>query len=237
MDRERENAAWLARWDEGRIGFHSDDINPHLVRYWPSLHVSEGTPVLVPLAGKSRDMLWLAEQGHAVIGSELSQTAVAAFFDEAGLRPVRATSGAFEIWSSGRIRILCGDFFALDTGLTGRIGACYDRAALVALPEQLRQRYVHHLARLLPPGVETLLIGVSYAQEQMDGPPYSVTEAEIRRLASGRFEIELLAPGSDMLADNPRFAERGLTWMEEAVYRLRRLGDDRSVGGSGDRTG
>ncbi len=225
MDPEQDKSEWLARWEAGRIGFHSEAVNPHLRRHWQTLELHDGARVLVPLAGKSRDLVWLAEAGHRVIANELSPLAVAAFFDEAGLEPERRRQAGFEVWSAGPIRIYCGDFFALSPQIVGPVDACYDRAALVALPGPLRGRYVERLAALLAPGVPVLLIALDYDQRRMDGPPYSVPEHEVRRLASGRFDVGILSPASDMLAENPRFAERGLERMEETVYRLTRRTD------------
>lgn len=220
----RDKAAWLERWREGRTGFHNERVNPHLAEYWPGFGLPAGSRVFVPLAGRSLDLLWLAEQGYRVVANELSPLAVEHFFDGAGIQPSRRHQGAFEIWSHGLITILCGDYFALEPAVTGRLDACYDRAALVALPSGLRPAYVRHQAGLLPAGAPVLLIGVDYPEHEMEGPPFSVAEEEVRRLAAGRFEVQVLAAGLDMLADNQRFVERGVTRMEETVYRLVRSG-------------
>lgn len=221
-EREHEQTAWLERWREGRIGFHQPEVNAHLVQWWPQIGMPAGSRVFVPLCGKSQDLTWLAGRGHRVVGSELSPLAVSAYFEEAGIAPARRHAGAFERWSHGLITVLCGDFFALDPAITGRLDACYDRAALVALPASLRPRYIEKLAELLAPGAPVLLIGLDYPPAEMEGPPFPVPEAEIRQLAADRFRVSVLAAGTDMLADNPRFAERGLSRMEETVYRLDR---------------
>src|SRR3569623_953180 len=41
--------------------------------------------IFIPLCGKSKDMLWLRAQGHAVIGVEVVARAVEAFFAENAL--------------------------------------------------------------------------------------------------------------------------------------------------------
>ena len=41
----------------------------------------------MPLCGKSLDLLWLAAQGHRVLGVEISPLAVDAFFAEQDLTP------------------------------------------------------------------------------------------------------------------------------------------------------
>ena len=61
-----EAAFWHQKWKENRIGFHQADFNRWLQSWWSAQQGSD--PVLVPLCGKSRDMLWLREQGHPVDG-------------------------------------------------------------------------------------------------------------------------------------------------------------------------
>ena len=73
---------WIDRWQSGRIGFHQDAVHPELRDRWSELGLSPGATVLAPLCGKSLDMRWLAERGHRVVGIELSELAVRAFFEE-----------------------------------------------------------------------------------------------------------------------------------------------------------
>ena len=39
---------WLERWQRAEIGFHQDEVNPHLPRYWPELK-QQSCRVFVPL--------------------------------------------------------------------------------------------------------------------------------------------------------------------------------------------
>lgn len=212
---------WHQRWQRGETGWHSDEINPHLERHWPRLGVAAGATVFVPLCGKSLDLLWLAGQGHRVIGNEISPLAVAAFFAENGLQPVQSESPPFTRFVADEIELLQGDFFDLTALHLPRIDAVYDRASLVALPPALRPRYALALADLLAPGVPVLLLTYDYDQAQMTGPPFAVSAAEVATLFGGAFAIEPLAQ-VDVLADHPGFRARGLTALTEQVYRLRR---------------
>lgn len=212
---------WLERWRNQQIGFHQDRINPHLETHWPALGVEAGARVFVPLCGKSRDMLWLAAQGYRVTGIELSPLAVEAFFAENDLSPMRRQQGAFEVCSAGEIEIFCGDFFALSAADIAGVAAVYDRASLVALPPDMRQRYAAHMAQLLPTGTQILLVTFDYAQDEMSGPPFAVSEDEVRGLYDGAFAIDKLAD-LDALAENARFRQAGLTRLRERVFGLRR---------------
>ncbi|MEO8331571.1 MAG: thiopurine S-methyltransferase, partial [Gallionella sp.] len=200
-------------------GFHQDEVNPYLCQYWQELHLAHDCVVFVPLCGKSRDMLWLREQGHQVLGVELSALAVQAFFKENGYTPQHVTRGKFDRCEANGICILCGDFFDLGKDDLAKVGAVYDRASLIALPPEMRERYVHHLASILPPATQILLVTVDYPQAEMQGPPFSVTSDEVATLYNKFAEVRLLAQ-LDVLAKNPRFQERGLSRLQENIFLL-----------------
>jgi thiopurine S-methyltransferase len=212
---------WHARWQANQIGFHQNEINPGLVRYWSSLQPEQRGRVLVPLCGKTLDMIWLLDQGHCILGVEISQLAVEAFFAENRLRPEVREERGFTRWSCDRVDILCGDFFALTSGDIGRIDALYDRAALIALTPAQRARYADRITELLAPQTPGLLITLDYKQGEMDGPPFAVSATEVSKHYQKGFSIEQLAH-TDILKDEPRFREKGLRALHETVYRLRR---------------
>jgi thiopurine S-methyltransferase len=214
---------WHCRWRNNQIGFHLDEFNRHLLNHWPNLGAHRGARVFVPLCGKSRDLIWLAERGHAVVGCEINEIAVEKFFTEAGLAPRCAIDGPVQRWSTQSIEILLGDFFSLSRERIGEFSTVYDRASLIAFPESMRPAYVQALAKLTTPGTSILLITLEYPQHEMDGPPFSVTEPQVRDLFGGIAEVELLESLSDAFQDFPRFRELGLSQLSEKVYRLRRV--------------
>jgi len=211
---------WLERWERKEIGFHQDEINPHLRQYWEGLHIARGSDIFVPLCGKSSDMWWLRQQGHRVLGVELSDIATKAFFTENSRVPKIERSDVFDCYEGDGIRILCGDFFDLKkTDLAG-VGVVYDRASLVALPPEMRARYARHLVEILPQGTQILLITFDYPQHEMQGPPFAVSQSEVERLYGRHAEIHLLAH-LNVLEQNPRFQERGLSRLQENIYLLK----------------
>ncbi|MGR8932426.1 MAG: thiopurine S-methyltransferase [Gammaproteobacteria bacterium] len=210
---------WHQRWQQNQIGFHQEEINPHLQRCWPKLRVRPKGKVFVPLCGKSNDMLWLLSMGYQVVGVELSPLAVESFFSENGLQPIVRQSGNFHIYEISGLQIYCGDFFALQPEYFGNIDAVYDRASLIALPPDLRIEYALNLSELLSPSVEILLIAFDYPQHEMPGPPFSVQEDEVRGLFETWCEITLLGSES-ILEKEMRFKERGLSRLSEQSYRL-----------------
>lgn len=215
-----ESNFWHERWQRNQIRFHQGEINPYLTRFWPETAALEGR-VFVPLCGKSRDMVWLREQGLEVVGIELSEIAIRDFFSENGLKPDERTLGPFTCFEAQGYTLLCGDFFDLTSDHLGGVTAVYDRAALIALPPTMRQRYADHLLRLLPCGTRTLLVTFEYPQQEMDGPPFSVTEQEVVKLYDAECSIERLHK-EDILAREPRFRDKGVTSLEEKVYLLTR---------------
>jgi thiopurine S-methyltransferase len=216
---QMEREFWLERWEKEEIGFHQNEINPYLSQYWQDLHLAHDSTVFVPLCGKSLDMLWLRKQGHRVLGVELSPIAVEAFFRENGYTPQHAARDGFETCEADGIRILCGDFFNLQQSDMAQVGAVYDRASLVALPPEMRERYARHLVSILPAGTQILLITFDYPQAEMSGPPFAVSVEEVGALYREHAELRLLAQ-LDTLAQNPRFKARGLTRMQENIFLL-----------------
>ncbi len=212
---------WHERWERAEIGFHQQEINLHLQRFWNRLGPRPGQRVFVPLCGKSRDLLWLAGEGYPITGVEISPVAVEAFFQENGLQPHRWQEGSFEVWEQDEIRILLGDFFALEPLHLADVTGVYDRASLIALPPVMRERYVRKLETILPARAGTLLVTLEYDQTLLGGPPFAVGEAEVQALYGLTYEIELLYT-RDALSEESRWRERGLTWLLEKAYRLTR---------------
>ena len=154
---------WLERWERGETGFHQNEINPYLIRYWQNLHPTHGSKVFVPLCGKTKDMIWLRQQGHLVIGVELSAIAAQDFFAELGNIPHKSESAKFHQYEADGVLVLCGDFFDIGKDDIAGVGLVYDRASLVALPPEMRERYVRHLVGILQPATKILLITFDYA--------------------------------------------------------------------------
>jgi thiopurine S-methyltransferase len=208
---------WCERWAKNETGFHKDEINPHLQHFWPKLNLAAGSRVFVPLCGKSRDMLWLREQGHEVIGVEISPLAIEAFFAENGLLASNTKYGDFDIYQSNGFRLYCGDFFRLKPEDISGVNAVFDRASLIALPPSMHNAYADHMQTILPPGANTLLITLSYPQHEMRGPPFSVNEPEVRNLYEKTGQVQLLH-SADVLDNEPHFRNKGLSQLQENVF-------------------
>lgn len=224
-----EKDFWRARWAEGRTGWHAGSPNRFLVEHFARLGCAPGDPVLVPLCGRSLDLSWLADQaGCRPLGVEWAEQAVADYFLEtSGAVERKPVSDEVELWQSPGVSILRADWFAVSlqqmTAATGgaEIRAWWDRASLIALPPDLREPYVAHLAWLLPSGARGLLLSLEYPSGEKQGPPFSVEPEEVRRLFEAEFLVEELAC-EDSLARDLRRQAQGMTRLDERLYLLQR---------------
>ena len=177
-----ERDFWLSSWNENQIGFHQGNYNRLLRKYWDSLDLQQGSEVLVPLCGKSKDMLWLAQAGHRVLGNELSELAVESFFSENDMEEANALNSTLGIRQFGAFKIVIGDFFDLSADDANNVAAVYDRASLVALPPDVRKKYASHLRSILTSGCQVLLISLEYEKGSIEPPPFTVLPDEVDEL-------------------------------------------------------
>jgi thiopurine S-methyltransferase len=215
----RDNHLWLKLWRNRQIDFHQKTVNKFLARFWPGLDLIKGSRIFVPLCGKSLDMIWLAKQGYEVIGIELSPIAVKAFFRENHLQPVRRRMGKFTLWKHGRISILCGDFFLLNKLDLGHIDTVYDRAALTALPEDIRKTYVSQMRLILPGTANMFLLTIEDIEEKEGLKINPTVDQEIDMLYSQNFDISLTHT-ERVFEHDPQCPDQLPTRAQYKVYRI-----------------
>jgi thiopurine S-methyltransferase len=208
---------WHERWRNGQIGFHTPDAHWALTRHWPTLTALVNESVFVPLCGKSLDMRWLRERGHPVTGVELNALAVQDFYLEWNRQPTPVTSPKHPLagHKADGITVWHGDFMLFEPEAQSKL--FYDRAALIALPPDMRVNYIAQLRRCLADGAQGLLVTLEYDQNQKNGPPFSVTFDEINSFNG--FKAEPLER-QDALSENPKFQQAGLSSLQETVYRM-----------------
>jgi thiopurine S-methyltransferase len=214
-----EHDMWHDRWRSERIGFHQPEPNKLLMKHWPSICPDGNATVFVPLCGKSHDMTWLAEQGHAVIGVELSEIAARDYFKERGITAEVRSEGAFEVYSGGGVEIWVGDFFALPPAVLTNVRAAFDRASLIALPEDIRTAYARQMHELMPASARTLLLTITYDPSEMEGPPFSVPDEEVARLYGGLRKVTRLET-RDASAGSRNLQDRGATQIMTSVFDI-----------------
>ncbi|PNH89480.1 thiopurine S-methyltransferase [Vibrio diazotrophicus] len=208
---------WHSKWASNQIGFHLDDVNPLLIEHWHRTEPKREEKIFVPLCGKSEDLVWLATKHNQVHGVELSSIAVRSFFAEHFYTPLVIQLNAHhELYQFDELSIYTGDYF---TAPVETYDIVYDRAALVALPEEMRKEYVERLKSLLNPGGRILLVTLDYEQHEMAGPPFSVPQDEIEQLFA-EFSVERLHQDSAN-AQHPKRAKKGLSRFAEEVWLIK----------------
>lgn len=209
---------WIKAWNEGRTAFHQPHYHEKLTEHFPQLDPQAGQKVLVPLCGKTKDMVWLSRQGLQVHGVELHEQAVKDFFSENELFPSEVTRDPFFTHHTHQdITISCGDFFKL--GQKSAYDFVYDRAALVALPAPMRKNYAQVIRESIKAGGRYLLIAYEYDPSKMEGPPFSVSESEIRKLYQEHFAIRLIESEKPS-GEGPRLS--AVEGLRQNVYLLQK---------------
>jgi thiopurine S-methyltransferase len=216
-----ELSYWISRWNKEKTGFHMQNGYPGLEKYWPAIDIPSGSTVMVPLCGKSLDMMWLSKKVDLVIGVEISQKAVGQFFKDNQLDVKRYKYAGFNVYRSGNIEIWCGDFIKLPENKIPDISLIYDKASLTALPQSMRRKYADKMKSFIQNDTKLLLHLFDYPQEEMNGPPFSITPGEVQNLYSEKLRVTLLEKNQLSLNDYQKFMKRGLkTYLIEYLLLL-----------------
>ena len=182
---------WHQRWAENDIGFHEAETNTLLVKHFHLLGVDEGSRIFLPLCGKTRDIAWLLSNGYQVVGIELSEGAITELFADLEIIPEISQVDKLKRYSGQHIEIYVGDIFDLSSEVLGSVDAIYDRAALVALPTEIRNRYSVQVQTITNRSPQ-LLICFEYNQSLMSGPPFSINADEVTRQYDNSYHFTLV---------------------------------------------
>jgi thiopurine S-methyltransferase len=204
---------WHNKWHKNEIGFHQDEVNTYLKAHFSLLAIPKNSRIFVPLCGKTQDIGWLLAQGYRVAGAELSELAINQLFTQLGIQPTISVIGDLHHYKSDNIDIYVGDIFALSKAQLGQIHAIYDRAAVVALPEEIRMAYSNHLVEITGKAPQ-LVITCEYDQSLISGPPFNVSHNELENLYGSKYSLTSLAS---------EFAPRSLKGRVDAINRVWQL--------------
>ena len=228
---------WHKRWQEKRIGFNQSAVNPLLTEYIDHLDLAVGSRIFVPLCGKSIDMVWLAAQGYDVVGVELVETAVQAFFAEQNIQPIvsqhvenpdiKCYQGQLVDGDEQRtITLWAADIFALTSTDLGTIDAIYDKAALIALPADMRPDYseqirqlsgnvdkIEHIDSYNNKAAPQLLITLEYDQNKKDGPPFSINHEQLQQYYGSHYQICELSSEPSSIGSAPNLKVTEHIWL------------------------
>jgi thiopurine S-methyltransferase len=216
---------WIQRWKVGSIGWHRLQPNQKLIKFIDCLKLNTGDTVFVPLCGKSVDMAYFIQQGYKIIGVELSSLAIEQFFAENNIEYQVHQQGEFSVYCGEHICIYCGDYFNLTAEHLKKVVAVYDRAALIALPFDLRVKYAQHLYSIMTNDYRILLLTLNYPQSQISGPPFAVNQKEVSLLYDKWFECQQLSCIND-IENEPKFKHANGDFNEKATYCLHKNKDE-----------
>ncbi|MEX0944225.1 MAG: hypothetical protein WD513_06660 [Balneolaceae bacterium] len=205
-----ELSYWISRWNKGNIGFHMENEYPGLEQYWDLLKMLSEPIVLVPLAGKSKDVYWISKKVGKVVAVELSKVAIKQFFEEHQLKSNHKKFAGFDIYTSGNIEYWCGNFLKFPLRKLPDVDLIYDKGSIIALPPAMRKQFSEKLHDLSSPKTKILMHILSYNQLEMNGPPFSVNLEEIESLFGYYFEKKVLNRSELNLLDYKKFQLRGM---------------------------
>lgn len=214
---------WQERWQNKRIGFNQPEVNPLLLKYFTALNLSASSRVFVPLCGKSIDMVWLAAQGYDIVGVELVESAVQEFFNEQDIsykiieHADNSNIKCYQGRLSGQtIELWVADIFALTADAIGRVNAVYDRAALIALPPDMRPKYseqIRHFSNNVSDDAPQLLLTLNYDQSERNGPPFSISSEQVQQYYGSHYKITELEGEPSILNAAPELAVTEYVWL------------------------
>lgn len=233
---------WNNKWQQGDIGFHKDQYHCALTRYLPEILTSyqqkqgsQSLRALFPLCGKTLDIIGLKNMllkrsmPATLVGIELSAKAIEEFFQE-NHDPFEKTSmnhsgGDYVRYQSldhkaeVSTQLYCGDFFQVMNHFSkpsDNFDVIFDRAALIALPIELRPVYAAQCIKHLSPQGMILLVTVDYGDRCDLGPPFSLTDQEVQKLYQEK-TIKLLS-SQPISVTAGKFEDAGISTLTENIY-------------------
>ncbi|KAM3597114.1 uncharacterized protein V6R79_026306 [Siganus canaliculatus] len=214
---------WEGRWEEGRIGFHQDQVHKMLeLNIDKVLAGRTGVRFFFPLCGKAVDMKWLADMGHSVVGVEISEKGIKQFFEGNNMtyteEPVPAIPGAKVFKSTEKnISLYQCDLYSFSSSVEGQFGAIWDRGSLVAINPEDREKYAALILSVMAKDCRYLLDTLLYNPERYPGPPFFVPDEQVQSLFGTSCDIEVLQ-SVDAMTDRTR--AWGLDFLTENVHLI-----------------
>src|SRR5581483_592094 len=130
--------------------------------------------------GEAALSLYLAECGYTTVGLDLSPTAIDLARREAANRGL--TNASFEV----------ADISSF-TGYDGRFGTVVDSTLFHSIPVEAREGYQQSIVRAAEPGASYFVLVFDKAAVP-EGPPFAVTEDELRQVVSKYWVIDEIKP-------------------------------------------
>ncbi len=211
---------WKERWINGKTGWHGSEVNSNLIKHIHSIEPLNNAKILVPLCGKSLDMEWLAAKGASVVGVDLVREPLEQIFQDRNSVVQEDSIQGIAKLSDETLTVFHANIFDFNLDIDGPFDIIYDRAALVALSPENRERYVNHSLELLKPNGRILLITYDAPKKDLEGPPFPVRKNSVPTLFSAASQCTLLNQYTVTSDEEPRLKERNLDWSRTEVWLI-----------------
>ena len=163
---------WSQVWQEGTIRFHQKDYNSQMISFFKDMDL-KGKSVFIPLAGKTKDILFFLEKRSFVTAIEFVESAIIDFFKENNIHYTKKDSTYF----APNLTFHCMDYFKFE--VSAPFDVLYDRASQVVFNSELRPAYYDHMKTLISPQTIVLLAAIDHSGPSDYGPPYKISPAEV----------------------------------------------------------
>ena len=158
---------WDTRYRGGVTPWDAAGVPPQLSMWLRTRQAA--LRVLIPGCGSGYEVRAFAAHGHDVLAIDFSDAAL-----EAARRELGALSD----------RVSKADFFSF---AAQPFDVVYERAFLCALPRRLWPAWARRVGELVRPGGE--LAGFYYLDDNPRGPPFGISEDELKRLLEPGFDL------------------------------------------------
>jgi cyclopropane fatty-acyl-phospholipid synthase-like methyltransferase len=173
-----DSAYWNDLYLKGDTGWDKGAPSPPVARLLRSGILPAGASLAVIGAGRGHDAIEAARAGYRVTAIDFAPEAV---------KGTRFNADAANV----KLEVKELDVFAL----TGPYDGIVEHTCFCAIDVARRAEYVDVVWRAL--ASNGVLFGVFYAHGKEGGPPFDVTEAELRQLFEPRFRFERLQRAPD----------------------------------------
>jgi SAM-dependent methyltransferase len=197
-------AFWQRLYEQGSDRWELGGPSPALVAHLARRPPPPGT-VAVPGCGRGHDARLLARRGHRVLGFDFVPEALLAARELARRERV-------DVSFENR------DVFGLARAYPAFFDGVWEYTCYCAVDPARRAEYVEVLAAILRPG-GWLLACFFPMGDKPGGPPFAVSEAEVRELLAARFDLV-----EDYVPDVSPEGRQGREWM--VLARLRGAASD-----------
>lgn len=186
---------WRKSWQDGdSTFFHSDNLSPIFLKMKEEIiNGKDHAKVFVPFCGKVLEMKWLAENGHVVVGVEVSEDGIKQFFEENKLpyitKEIQTVSGTlYECTDKTMcLKLYCCSFYDFKPEVENNFDAVWDSAAFQASNKADRKQYVSIIHSVLKTNGKVFMAVDEFIQKE----ELPLDIEEIKNNFDGKFSVEV----------------------------------------------